>query len=293
MSTRELAKVLAVVALGSGWAMGQVAPPPGPAPAPTPAFDPPPPAPPEPQFEPVEVKPVEPDPAYEPIVRRDDAGKLIPIVDRSVEEAALEANTRIKTQEQRDQVSAFLAERRARAERVLIDNLDVVAKIDAGELDNLDIGNKEQMAKAQAIATAVYMKRAAAVELRDNGVIDDPTLRFNRKIEAEYRSAINAQMLESVGQDQTARARAQLGALMRQGSEEVMIARRRLLLEAAERLDAVASGLSGEASGKLSALRGSLPADAEARHQALLGVVRGLSLEDQKAFFEKVISTRG
>jgi hypothetical protein len=293
MWTRELAKVLATVALSCGWAIGQVAPPPGPAPAPTPSFDPPPPAPPEPQFEPVEVKPAEPDPAYDPIVKRDAAGALIPIVDRSVEEAALAANTRIKTDEQRAQVEEFLAERRRRAERVLIENLDVVAKIDAGGLDSLDMGNKEQMGQAQAIANAVYLRKSAAAELRDTGVIDDPTLRFNNKIVSEYRTAANEEMLKAIGDDATARARAQFAALMRQGSEEVMLARRRLLLEAADRMDLVLAGLPGDAVSKLGSLKGALPADPQQRYTTLRDAVKALPTEAQKAFFEKVLATRG
>lgn len=274
---------------------GQVAPPPPGPPPPTPEFVPPPPPPPTPTA-PVEIRTPDPDPAFESLVEREADGSLRRIVDMSVEEAALSRNTRIRTEEQRAQVEAYLMERRARLEKVVIENLDLLARIDDGELETIDFANRDETARARAIVEPLYVKPSAVLELKARGVIDDLTARFNTQtIEREYRAALLEEEKRRAGDDNNAQAKVMFRALMRQGYDEAMVTRRRLLLEAADRIETVARGASGELGSALASARSKLAglSDRDAQYRVMLDTLRSLPIERQRELLRRVIETRG
>ncbi|MBM4108908.1 MAG: hypothetical protein FJ255_08900 [Phycisphaerae bacterium] len=243
----------------------------------------------------VEVKPVEPDPAFESLVEREGDGRLKRITDRTVEEAALARNTRIKTEEQRAQIQAYLAERRERLEKVVIDNLDLLARIDGGELDNINFANRDETSLARALVEPLYVRPSAVLELKSRGVIDDPTARFNTQtIEREYRAAVLEDEKKQAGPDSGEQSKVMFRALMRQGYDEAMVTRRRLLLEAADRIDKVSQGLSGELATAVAAARGKLNglSDREAQFGVILEMLRALPLEQQKQLLQRVVESR-
>lgn len=278
---------------GTAWA--QVAPPPpGPLPV-EPEFVPPPPPPPPSPVQPVEVKPVEPDPAYESLVERNADGSLKRIVDVTLEEAALARNTRIKTEEQREQVQAYLAERRGRLEKVVIENLDLIARIDKGELDSINFANRDETSRARALVEPLYLRPSAVIDLKTRGVIDDLAARFNTQtIEREYRAALLDDEKKQAGSDSIEQSKVMFRALMRQGYDEAMVTRRRLLLEAADRIDAVAKGLSGDAATALSGARAKLTglSDRDAQFKVMLAALGSLPIEQQKQVLQNVVESR-
>jgi hypothetical protein len=244
----------------------------------------------------VEVRPADPDPAFESLVERNADGSLRRITDETVEEAALRRNTRIRTEEQRAQIESYLAERRARLEKVVIENLDLLARVDDGELDAINFANRDETARARAIVEPLYVKPSAVMELKARGVIDDLTARFNTQtIEREYRAALLEEERARAGDDPTAQAKVMFRALMRQGYDEAMVTRRRLLLEAADRIEAVSRGLSGESAAALASARAKLAgvSDRDAQYRIMLDTLRSLPVEQQKQLLRRVIESRG
>lgn len=187
------------VALLSGVASGQVAPPPGSAPEPVRDYTPPPmpaqavaPAP-RPASRPAARPQPLPDIAYESLVKRDGEGALVHL-DEPPTLAALRVNPLIDA-DLRPAVEDVLEGRRALFRELVMQYIDDALEVDAGKLSRLRVGNRDEL--QDILGTVERLStRTAESELEDLGVITPEAAAFTRKIATEYLQALQNELLD-------------------------------------------------------------------------------------------------
>ncbi len=289
------------------WAMGQLVTPPLPAPEPTPApelpphYVKPPPTPgvdmPTPEQARDQIKtmgggkrPEEPLPdlVYQSLVKRDEAGKLARLKEPS-EIAALAVNPMLDDEAKKRIVPA-LAERRAAFERAIIDNLDLVERIDAGFIEQSNLIERGKDGTS-VINTIKPLRPPAApgpihVDFVKQNVLSRDQGRFNKKISDEYDNAARTEGVTKDG-DKAKDAQALLHRYVRSSVDEPMMLYHAMLEEAAPNAGAILGKLS-LSSEALQGAKGALGAGAEGVKKALAT----LTLDQRKEFLRQVVATR-
>lgn len=152
---------------------------------PPPPVSVPPPAPP-----PVRAKPVREEIPNLPWKEwdKDDKGVVKPI-DEPLDLAALRRNPYVSP-EMMSKIEAYLPERRASMQRIIIENLDLVEKIDdVFERVNLGAGNRESVGEVVRV-TKPLQTTSLAVDLKNRGIIDEKAMGFNARITTAYNKAV-------------------------------------------------------------------------------------------------------
>lgn len=194
-----LAAVLACAAGLCTNALAQVATPP-PAELKDPAKEfPVPPAPPAVEMQPSQAQPVRAkaqapelpkDVNYDILVKRDDAGKLIPLSEPA-HLAALRVNPKL-TPGFMDGLGDFLTDRRSRLVHFMISNLDIVEKIDEGIFETAVKDNKEGLTKLMDTVKPIVQSpapKSISDELRDKQLLDPTQWLVNTQIVRRYTLA--------------------------------------------------------------------------------------------------------
>ncbi len=188
---------LAAVAGVCGLAAAQLVTPP---PATNPAIDehipkapPPPPAPP-----PTTPPPVTPKRAVkEPIPdlpwkewERESSGAVLPIGE-PLELAALRRNPYVAP-EMMSKIEAYLPERLQSMRRIVIDNLDLVEKIDDGIFEKTQFMGADAKTNIGELVkvTKPLQITGMALDLKNKGIIDDKAMGYNSKITTQYTKNI-------------------------------------------------------------------------------------------------------
>jgi len=190
-------RLLGVVVLGCvavGWrvAEGQVAPPPPPAPPRTPEYVPPPPPPVLPPSErptrnPRLERPA-PDPVdtmpFESLIQRDADGRVLPLAE-PLELAALR-KCALVSEDDWANLNIALAERRARVNKSVVDNLDLVLGIEGGLIETVDVMKLEQL-KSVSESVRALTPQPLLDELQKRQLLNAQQLKLTRRIADEYR----------------------------------------------------------------------------------------------------------
>ncbi|MFA6044111.1 MAG: hypothetical protein WC718_03930 [Phycisphaerales bacterium] len=214
-----------------------------------------------------------PDLKFESIVHRDAAGKVIPLTE-TVDLAALRNNPALKPGFM-DEIAETLAERKAAFQRVAIDNLDIVEKVENGAIEKVELDSKDAI---KSVVDMIKPLKPPAVPnpltqaLLDAQKISPEQAAMNRKIMKEYQDALLPPL---VGKDATPADRKAffnntVRTIQREGINEVLIS-----FEALRRT-------------ALTNLAQCLPGDlGKAESAPLLAAAKGLSASSSDADFAK------
>lgn len=188
--------------LAAGSATAQVAPPPPKAPPPTRAYTPPPPPPPRP--EPTINRSNLVDPARQAVssydldglINFDENDRLIRLpFGISPEIAALKHNELIKVDDEElwEKIDTLFIQRQATIDRVVIDNLDLVLKLDGGILDNMNL--QDDLFMIQGMITALTEGIIDPIKtLQDADALNAVQSVLTRRIATKYNNAFNTEM---------------------------------------------------------------------------------------------------
>jgi hypothetical protein len=206
MAWRGTYKVMLAMVVMSGTALGQFVTPP-PAQNPTPENDipkvpAPAPAPPV-TAQPVPVRAARP--AKEPLPdvkfkewELGSDGLALPLSE-PLELASLRRNPLV-TSDTMNKIEAYLPDRKRGMERVIIENLDLIERIDGGLFERSDFFKKEDVQRV--VETTKPLQTASlAMELKNRQIIDDKAFGINSRITTAYSRASAAPAKE--GEDQT------------------------------------------------------------------------------------------
>ena len=188
--------------LGAGSATAQIAPPPPKAPPPTRAYTPPPPPPARP--EPTINRSNLIDPARQAVssydldglVNFDENERLIRLpFGIPPEIAALKHNELLEQDDKElwEKIDTLFTQRQATIDRVVIDNLDLVLKLNGGILDNMNL--QDDLFMIQGMITALTEGITDPVKtLQDAEVLNAIQAVLTRRIASEYSKAYNTEM---------------------------------------------------------------------------------------------------
>lgn len=205
---KRVALLAAAACLFAGSAaMGQFVTPP-PATNPTPENDipkapPPPIVPPAPPSEAPPPRPIKATKAPLPDVKWKEwelvDGKVAPLSE-PLELAALRRNPLVTT-EQMARIEAFLPDRRRSMERVVVENLDLVERIDAGMFETANFSDRADVTKVVETTKPLQVP-SLATDLKNRQIIDDQAFGINSRITTSYTKASAGQKKESATPDE-------------------------------------------------------------------------------------------
>lgn len=281
----------------AGAAVGQVALPPTPAPAPTPDYVPPPAAPsPAQRPIPTVAKPVDvPFEAW----RKD--GKL-PTLSEPLYWASMRRNTLV-TPESWAKITPFLDRRIPKLERVVVENVDLVRKIEEGQIEKAMDAQRNAEGRNPEMGTLLRTLRPLVMdslrnELMRGNLITRQQAEQTEKIRRSYveeRSrdweakvpALAADATEEQKKEhQRLTTRERMRSQMYDFIDEPMWVYRRLLVECAQKWDQIAAGdsLPAATKQKITPLmaKAKSAGDDAARLTAMRDVVRAITAEEER-----------
>lgn len=132
-----------------------------------------------------------PDLKFESILHRDPEGKVIPLTE-PVDLAALRNNPSLKPGFI-EEIADTLAERKAAFQRVAIDNLDIVEKVEDGAIEKVELDSKDAIKSVVDMIKPLRPPAAPAPltqALHDTQKITPEQAAMNRKIMKEYQDAL-------------------------------------------------------------------------------------------------------
>lgn len=238
-----------VASMGSSAAMAQFVTPP-PATNPDPEKDipkaPTPPPPPPPAAAPPQPRIERARPAREPIPdlpfkewEKDASGAVAPL-NEPLELASLRRNPLV-TADVMSKIDAFFPERRKSMERIVIENLDLVERIDQGLFEKTDFNDKASV--GQVVATTKPLTAPSlASELKNRQIIDDKTFGLNSRITTAYTKAGMPPRKEGASPEEMKKATMQsMGAIYKQGFLEHLWTYNELIDAASKQMSGVKS----------------------------------------------------
>ncbi|MCC6428758.1 MAG: hypothetical protein IT435_18295 [Phycisphaerales bacterium] len=265
---RSLLAGLAVGMLTGTSAWSQVAPPPPEAPAKTPEFTPPP-LPKTPRVipspggaDPAKIKQLDPNKGEgremikdrvqggklkvpdgfnaEVLVKRDADGKLIRY-DRPLPWLALESNELV-SDKQREDIKPSLHRRNLQHEVAAVNNLDLVIKIDQGEIERLDPRDRRQLAWAERTTKLLRAGGMLSEWLNVQGMLSDEQAAGNQAIGDAYGRALLEQVRKDAGEDRQLQSTVITRELFKNRIDEPMFVYRMLCERVAGMVDECLAG---------------------------------------------------
>ncbi len=289
--SRMLAAFLGVAGLVIP-AFAQVAPPPPGKPEPAPAYVPPPPPPPR-TTPPPRPRPVAaPDVDFDPISRRDEAGKIIRIAE-PVEYVAMSHNPLIDIPTL-SKMAPYLYQRRQRVESHIIDNLDALADVEAGVIERARMSDEENLrqttGRIMALTDTPDVKQFLSLELMEDGVISPPVAALTQKIMESYQQDLTAEAMASPAEEDGATPfDKMMHAVVRMSLSEFEYFYRRLMMDAADQFSAIMPdlGLDAGTAGAVRPLAETLAGESDLDRRA--GLIREIFAGLDPATREKAL----
>lgn len=289
-SVFSAAAILALAALPShAQLIGKVPP----APAATPEYVPPAPPPPPPP-----PKPVEPEKPLPSLVKKDDAGKLVRF-SHGTERAAVAAFD--FDAETRQKIAASEAARAADLERTVVEKFDKA--LDARKTrESLDqIKDFNEFARIKDVAAPLASERLVDRLIRDGAITPPQRTRIDQVVK-EYEEALKQEWQGQTGADILKIASLVAREKFTEVTRDSLDALDRVLLRAADRLEAARGELSLDAaqSGKFDAAVAAIktapasePAAAKSRLDTIAALVTNdLTPDQQKTLLGKAIESK-
>lgn len=240
-----------------------------------------------------------PDLPYKSLVEMDANGKL-KLLTKPVDIAALEVNPTITDEATKKKIAEYLAERRARFEHILTENVDLAEKLFGGALDTLDLTDRNQIGEFNSMIKPLTQPAAPSnvgLELTKRGLITDVQKRFNDKIKKEYEDARTKAFREAQppAANKGDGARSLISSMMKRLVEEQELIFNDMLVEAGKSLDKTLPqvGLDTQGIAKAKdALKAMSASDAD-QVKGMKDVLQGLSVDQKKALLRKTVELRG
>ena len=297
-----------LLALTSGAAVAQVAPPPRPAEAPEPEFVPPPmpaPRPAAPQ------RPQQnlgnsgrlttslPDFPYTPLWQfcgtEDPKVDDVCTFDMNLHYAALRPNPTISPGLV-PEIQPVIVARRARLEMIVIENLEVTEDVDGGLIEAVQIGAPAQLQELLERIKPLTPPSNLTQELQNRKILSGVQAGWNNRVIQEYQQAYGAFLRRA---DPSNASNRFMQAIFRDSLVESVQAFNGMLHEARTRMDAVLERVDGVPAETAAALRDLAidsieidPAKISESADAVKLAWRGLTLEQKQAFLTAVRETR-
>lgn len=292
--------------------LGQVAPP-APAPGPAPAkLVPPPPRPPRRQMTPLTNQKPRPRPQpaiqvpdipYVPLAQFDENGKLIRI-EGSVDMAALKHNPTIgpKTIER---IRPILTDWQQRVDSMVVDNLDVMAELDGGLFEHLDLADENQKVLMNEVFKMIISTSTPNNVLANSNALTKTQIDFQRKLVADYTTAMDKEVAADIaaripGDDKESKQKQLMEgsrfSLENMSRDEVR-SYHNLLLAAAGLADAGLAGIDltteekAQIAGPLAEVKAAKTD--EEKTAAVKSLLGALGLTRQRDFMKAVLTARG
>lgn len=161
-------------------------------------------------------------PQHEPIPNlpfkeweKDASGNLIPLTE-PLELAALRRNPLV-TPDTMMKIEAYVPDRRKSMERVVIENLDLVERIDQGLFEQANFNDKKSVGEV-VTTTKPLTTPSFASELKNRQIIDDKAFGLNSRITTAYTKAAMPAKKDGMSPDDVKKATMQsMGAIYKQG----------------------------------------------------------------------------
>lgn len=247
-----LSKMLAPLLIAGAVAaptVAQVTTPPATRPAPTPSYKPA-----DPNRQRVATPPTNrdalPDMSYQPITVRDNDGELVPITD-PVEYVAMSHNPMLDLPTM-VKVAPFFYPRRVQVERLVIEHLETMIEIENGLLDSMRIGDEEAMrsisGKLAAFTANTGVLPYISTEITNADVVPRQVGILTQRILSKYQNDLTMDtMAQPTTEDGATGTDQMMQKVMRMSITEHEYYYRRLMMDAADQLDAVLPRLALDA----------------------------------------------
>lgn len=241
------------------------------------------------------VKAVEPPPAYKSLVERDSQGNLIPLKE-PVDIAALRQNPLIDA-ETMAKVEPYLAERRAKLEQIVVENLNVIDQIQGGALNNISLGDQEGLNKVRALIKPLMAPNAPKAlmdELRARSVVNQRQADLNKTIASEYARATMPKSEANANPDQKKDLiNDMMSHTLRQSVSESLFVHRELVMEAGAKMSDLLPSL-GLAADVVDKAKAAMPkgGDSEAHFKGYSNAMAQLPLEKRQELLKALIAAR-
>jgi len=210
---------------------------------------------------------------------KDAQGKIIPL-NEPIELAALRRNPLV-TADIMAKAEALVPERRKSMERIVIENLDLVEKIDGGLFERTDFGKKESVGEV-VDATKPLTTASFATELKNRQIIDDKAFSLNAKITTTYTTDAQPPRDPSASaKDKQAQSMRTLGQIYKGAINEHLWTYDQLMLAAAKEFPAIKTG--GEKAETVAAVKAAMAGMTLDQKKDLLRKVAGLPKPEAKA----------
>ena len=291
-------------------AVAQVAPPPPKAPEKTPEYVPP--APTEsPQQRPAarpgrqpassggaqfqrEGAPL-PDIPYEPLIKRDESGKIVPLEEPS-EYAATRTNPTTKGPIAQAILAHFIHDRQLQFEEILIENLDLALEIEAGYFEQADYSDRSVMATISQRVRPLAPPTPFGKEAEAKEVMTRMQSQFNTKIAKEYDTAVMREARSKMNAGDPQGAGVVMGPVMRSSVSESLYAYKRLCLDLVANADAALAKVTLDSDGQaaLATFKAAVAAAADdnAKIEAAKTFIAALPLETAQDVLRAVREVR-
>jgi hypothetical protein len=164
------------------------------------------------------------------LVERDAQGRLVRF-DRPLSFVAFERNPLIDAAA-REKALPWLTRRQLNAEMAVVNNLDFVERIDAGEFERLDPKNRRALQWAERSTKLLRANGALSEWLSHQGVLTPEQAAGSQALGNSYAQARMREVREQAGEDRGAQSAAITRYMYQQYAEEAMWTYRNLLIRA-------------------------------------------------------------
>lgn len=177
---------------------------------------------------------------YDSLVVRGDDGRVVPVTGNP-HVLAMERNP-LMDESSIERAQGVMAERRARVEQKVIENIDLIQRVLDGVIDNAVITDQASVAALLAVVRPFQEMGHLTEDLKAQGVLTNVQYVFNWNIVREYEQAMLLQAQTNPGGEHpgTYMTRQVMGDFLR----EPMMAYDAMLLEGAGRLDQAMAGIT-------------------------------------------------
>jgi len=228
---------------------------------------------------------------YPKLIRRDENGKIVRL--RELPDIlALRANPTVGPRSV-DLIMPVIYARRARFERIIIDNLDLYWMVTDGRLDSIDMNDMQSLTQITEMIKPLVGQTTLSGELQNRVLLTRVQGGMNRHIVNEYKQAIHKEI-----QFESEQPLLDLMKFILEDSiHETSLAYRAMLAEALINIDTLVedAGLTSPAARALAAFDEPLESDTEAIDAQIARfdkLFRALSVEEGMTLFETMRNAR-
>jgi len=228
---------------------------------------------------------------YPKLLSKDENGKILRLTELP-DILAMRSNPTIGNKSV-DAIMPVLYGRRARFERLLIDNLDLYWMVTDGRIETMSLEDIKSMAEIAEMIKPLVGRTTLSQELRNRGILSRTQSGMNEYIVNEYKQGVTAE-IQFEAEDPLSEV---MRFVLQDSIHETQQAYRAMVAEMSTKVGDLVqnSGLSSSAAMKLAKLQRPLNENKETQRAELAeldSVLRGLSLEEGIMLFTEMRNMR-